>query len=177
MCHVADTGCGLVCLVADSFPWVALWMAVVVLVRSMLLYGVTRPHWVKLPSGTKANPIKTYVSYQSNPITTTVGAAPITSSFSTSHLASINCTKTIAWRDEESLTFRIWCGLYYRFYSNPNYCQLQVTSHYNLCQLQGTSNHNCCQLQPIVTNAVSYKEQPIKTIHNYCQLQGIPNQN
>ena len=45
-----------------------------------------------------------------------VGAAPTTSSFSTSHLASIHCAKTTASRDEKHLGFGIWCLLYYIFY-------------------------------------------------------------
>ena len=45
-----------------------------------------------------------------------VGAAPTTSSFSTSHLASIYCTNTTARTDEKHLSFGIWCHLYKRFY-------------------------------------------------------------
>ena len=41
-----------------------------------------------------------------------LGAAPTTSSFSTQHLASVDCTKTTARRDEKHLTFGIWCVLY-----------------------------------------------------------------
>ena len=41
-----------------------------------------------------------------------VGAAPTTSSFSTSHLASLDCAKTIARRDEKHLSLGIWCILY-----------------------------------------------------------------
>ena len=38
-----------------------------------------------------------------------VGAAPITSSFSTYHLASMGWTRTTARRDEKHLDCRIWC--------------------------------------------------------------------
>ena len=41
-----------------------------------------------------------------------VGAAPTTSSFSTSHLASIDSTKTTARRGDKHLSFGIWCVLY-----------------------------------------------------------------
>ena len=47
-----------------------------------------------------------------------VGAAPTTSSFSTWHLASMDCTKTTARWEEKHLRFGIWCTLYQRFYSN-----------------------------------------------------------
>ena len=40
-----------------------------------------------------------------------VGAAPTTSSFSTWHLASIDCAKTTARHDEKHLSFGIWCEL------------------------------------------------------------------
>ena len=40
-----------------------------------------------------------------------VDAAPITSSFSTQHPASMGWTKTTAGRDEKHLSFVIWCGL------------------------------------------------------------------
>ena len=45
-----------------------------------------------------------------------VGAAPITSSFSTQRLASIYCAKTMATRDGKHLSWGIWCAVYYRFY-------------------------------------------------------------
>ena len=41
-----------------------------------------------------------------------VDAAPTTSSSSTLHIASIDCTKTTARRDEQHLSFWIWCVLY-----------------------------------------------------------------
>ena len=41
-----------------------------------------------------------------------VGAAPITSSFSTSHLASLDWAKTTPRRDEKHLSLGIWCVLY-----------------------------------------------------------------
>ena len=41
-----------------------------------------------------------------------VGAVPTTSSSSTQHLASIDCTKTTLRWDEEQLRVGIWCGLY-----------------------------------------------------------------
>ena len=41
-----------------------------------------------------------------------VGTAPTTSSFSTHHLTSIDCTKTTARRDENHLSFVIWCVLH-----------------------------------------------------------------
>ena len=44
-----------------------------------------------------------------------VGAAPTTSSFSTCHLASIDCTKTTARWDEKHLSLGIWYTLYKRF--------------------------------------------------------------
>ena len=47
-----------------------------------------------------------------------VGAPPFISApttFSTWHLASIYCTKTTTWWDEENLSFQIWCVLYLRF--------------------------------------------------------------
>ena len=43
---------------------------------------------------------------------TPVGAAPIASSFSTEHLASIYCAKTTASRDEKHSSGVIWCVLY-----------------------------------------------------------------
>ena len=48
-----------------------------------------------------------------------VRAAPTTSSFSTWHLASIDCTETTARWDERHLSFVIWCNLYSRFYGRP----------------------------------------------------------
>ena len=41
-----------------------------------------------------------------------VGAAPTTSSFSTSRPASMDWAKTTARRDEKHLNFGIWCSLY-----------------------------------------------------------------
>ena len=41
-----------------------------------------------------------------------VGAAPTTSSFSTEHLASIDCVKTAAGRGEKNWNFGVWCHLY-----------------------------------------------------------------
>ena len=41
-----------------------------------------------------------------------VSAATTTSSFSTEHLASIYCAKTIASQVEKHLSFGIWCNLY-----------------------------------------------------------------
>ena len=41
-----------------------------------------------------------------------VGAAPTTSSFSTEHLAAIDCAITAARRDKKHLSFGIWCDLY-----------------------------------------------------------------
>ena len=41
-----------------------------------------------------------------------VGAAPTTSSFSTSHLPSMDWAKTIKKCDEKHLSFEIWCALY-----------------------------------------------------------------
>ena len=41
-----------------------------------------------------------------------VGAAPTTSSFSTSHLSSMDWAKTTTRRDEKHLSFGIWCDLY-----------------------------------------------------------------
>ena len=46
-----------------------------------------------------------------------VGAAPTTSWLST-YLASLDWAKTTARRDEKYLNLGIWCGLYYKFYSN-----------------------------------------------------------
>ena len=48
--------------------------------------------------------------------TSTLGAAPPTSSFSTWHLASMDWAKTTARRDEKHLSDVIWCDLYWRFY-------------------------------------------------------------
>ena len=47
--------------------------------------------------------------------TSPVSAAPTTSSFSTSHLASTDWAKTTAWRDERHLSYGIWSVLYWRF--------------------------------------------------------------
>ena len=47
-----------------------------------------------------------------------VSTAPITSSFSTKHLASMDWTKTTARRDEKRFSCGIWCGLYWSFDSN-----------------------------------------------------------
>ena len=47
-----------------------------------------------------------------------VGAAPTASSFSTEHLASIDCVKTTARRDKKHLNFGFWCGFYTRFNCN-----------------------------------------------------------
>ena len=44
-----------------------------------------------------------------------VGAASTTSSFSTSHLDSMDWAKTTAKWYDKHLSFWIWCGLYYRF--------------------------------------------------------------
>ena len=41
-----------------------------------------------------------------------IGTAPTTSSFSTEHLASMDWAKTTARRDENPLSFVIWCTLY-----------------------------------------------------------------
>ena len=41
-----------------------------------------------------------------------VGAAPTTSSLSTWHMTSMDWAKTTARRDENKLSFGIWCGLY-----------------------------------------------------------------
>ena len=41
-----------------------------------------------------------------------VGIAPTISSFSTKHLASVNCVETTASRDEKHSYFRAWCDLY-----------------------------------------------------------------
>ena len=41
-----------------------------------------------------------------------VGAAPTTSSLSTQHLASVDWAQTTARRDENHLSFDIWCVLY-----------------------------------------------------------------
>ena len=41
-----------------------------------------------------------------------VSAAPVTSSFSTLHLVSVDWAKTTARRIENHLSFRIWCVLY-----------------------------------------------------------------
>ena len=45
-----------------------------------------------------------------------VGAAPTTSSFSTQHLALMDCVKTTARRDEKNFNLGIWVVLYKRFY-------------------------------------------------------------
>ena len=45
-----------------------------------------------------------------------VGAAPTTSSFSTYRLASVDLAKTAVRREENYLSFVIWCDLYYIFY-------------------------------------------------------------
>ena len=47
-----------------------------------------------------------------------VSAASTTSSFSISHLASINCAKKTARWDKKHLSFGIWCNLYWRFDGN-----------------------------------------------------------
>ena len=49
-----------------------------------------------------------------------VGAAPTTSSFSTSHLAPMDWARTIARRYKKHLSFGIWCDLYQRFYGISN---------------------------------------------------------
>ena len=41
-----------------------------------------------------------------------VGAAPTTSELSTEHLASVDRAQTTARREENHLSFDIWCGLY-----------------------------------------------------------------
>ena len=50
-----------------------------------------------------------------------VDAAPTTSSFSTYHLASMDCAKTTTRWDEKHLSFGIGCSLYYRFDSIENF--------------------------------------------------------
>ena len=58
-----------------------------------------------------------------------VGAAPTTSSFSTEHLASIDCAKTTARRNERHLSFVIWSVLCKRFYGTifyGIYCTYQI---------------------------------------------------
>ena len=49
-----------------------------------------------------------------------VGTAPTTSSFWTLQLASMDWAKTTARRDENHLSFVIWCVLYYRIYGKSN---------------------------------------------------------
>ena len=45
--------------------------------------------------------------------TSPVGATPTISSFSTWHLASMDCANTTERRDEKHLSFGIWCALHY----------------------------------------------------------------
>ena len=66
-----------------------------------------------------------------------VGAAPTASSFSTEHLASMDWADKTARRDENHISFGIWCALYKRFYGmlhNTNDVTLWVNS----------SQHGCC---------------------------------
>ena len=54
-----------------------------------------------------------------------VGADPTTSSDLISYLASMDCVKTTARRDENCLSFEIWCDLYKGFYgSNFQKCSI-----------------------------------------------------
>ena len=57
--------------------------------------------------------------------TSPVGAAPTTSSSSTSHLASMDWAKTTATLDEKHLNFGIWCVLYWRFYGTSKPLKLE----------------------------------------------------
>ena len=75
-----------------------------------------------------------------------VGAAPTTSSFSTEHLASIDCVQTTARRDEKHLILMIWCDLYYRFDGSwwfgtrqKSPCWLRVVNHVKSCQSRSAS--------------------------------------
>ena len=80
-----------------------------------------------------------------------VGAAPTTSSFSTSHLASLDWAKTTARREEKHLILGIWCILYLRFYGN------QIQHNFTLCKSQNyirlwTKHKNTPHISPSWTN-------------------------
>ena len=53
-------------------------------------------------------------------------AFPTITSLPTWHLASIDCTKTTARRDEKYLNFGNWCALYWRFYGALDVSRLNI---------------------------------------------------
>ena len=62
-----------------------------------------------------------------------VGAAPSTSLFSTSHLTSMDWANTTLRRDENHLSFGIWCVWYKRLYGTSDTSRFRTnTWHYSL---------------------------------------------
>ena len=84
-----------------------------------------------------------------------IAAAPTTYSLSTQHMASMNWTKTTARRDEEHLSFGIWCTLYQRFDDNSFRWRGFFL---NRCYLRGnTSIFNSRHCGSSVTKPVNYE--------------------
>ena len=71
-----------------------------------------------------------------------VGTAPTTSSFSTEHLASIDCVKTTVRRNEiHNLSFGIWCDLYKRFDSTFTFFHVVESQKYLRLKYDDESAH------------------------------------
>ena len=102
-----------------------------------------------------------------------VCAAPTTSSFSTWHLISIYCVKTIACRDEEHLSFGIWCT-YIRDFTvlfivfNPSGA-ITMMSH----ERHGISNYRQLDILFNCLFTLENKENNIKVLHYWFIVRGI----